>query len=49
MGGGWVAMSVPLVFKLGPWPVLFISIGATLLFGLVWFIFLRRPPAKNVV
>ena len=49
MGGVWVAMSVPLVFKLGPWPVLLISVGATGLFGVVWFLFLRRPQAKNVV
>ncbi len=49
MGGVWVAMSVPLVFKLGPWPVLLISVGATVLFCVVWFIFLRRPKAGNVV
>ena len=49
MGGVWVAMSVPLVFKLGPWPVLLISIGATVLFGVVWSLFLRRPSARNVV
>ena len=49
MGGVWVAMSVPLVFKLGPWPVLFISIGALVLWTLVWLLFLRRPRARNVV
>ena len=48
-GGVWVAMSVPLVFKLGPWPVLFISIGALVLWTLVWLLFLRRPRARNVV
>ena len=42
-------MSVPLVFKLGPWPVLFISIGALVLWILVWLLFLRRPRARNVV
>ena len=49
IGGVWVAMSVPLVFKLGPWPVLFISIGALVLWILVWLLFLRRPRAGNVV
>lgn len=49
IGGVWVAMSVPLVFKLGPWPVLFISIGALVLWILVWLLFLRRPRARNVV
>ena len=49
IGGVWVAMSVPLVFKLGPWPVLFISIGALVLWTLVWLLFLRRPRARNVV
>ena len=49
MGGVWVAMSVPLVFKLGPWPVLLISIGALVLWILVWLLFLRRPRARNVV
>ena len=49
IGGVWVAMSVPLVFKLGPWPVLFISIGALALWVLVWLLFLRRPRARNVV
>ena len=49
IGGVWVAMSVPLVFKLGPWPVLLISIGALVLWILVWLLFLRRPRARNVV
>ena len=49
IGGVWVAMSVPLVFKLGPWPVLLISIGALVLWTLVWLLFLRRPRARNVV
>ncbi len=42
MGGVWVAMSVPLVFKLGPWPVLLISVGAVVLCIVAWFLFLRR-------
>ena len=49
IGGVWVAMSVPLVFKLGPLPVLLISIGALVLWTLVWLLFLRRPRARNVV
>ena len=42
IGGVWVAMSVPLVFKIGPWPVFFISLGAMGVFFLIWLIFLRR-------
>ena len=50
MGGGvWTAMAVPLVFKLGPWPVFYISLGAMVAWGVVWLVFLRRPPRKNVV
>ena len=45
MGGGvWTAMAVPLVFKLGPWPVFYISLGAMVAWGVVWLVFLRRPP-----
>ena len=44
MGGGvWTAMAVPLVFKLGPWPVFLISLGATAICILAWLVFLRRP------
>ena len=44
MGGGvWTAMAVPLVFKLGPWPVFLISLGATAICVLAWLVFLRRP------
>ncbi len=50
MGGGvWTAMAVPLVFKLGPWPVIFISLGVMAVWILVWLLFLRRPSAENVV
>jgi ESS family glutamate:Na+ symporter len=42
IGGVWVAMSVPLVFKIGPWPVFFISLGAMVAFFLIWLVFLRR-------
>ncbi|MBQ1707512.1 MAG: hypothetical protein II026_00415, partial [Bacteroidales bacterium] len=44
MGGGvWTAMAVPLVFKLGPWPVIFISLGVMAAWIVVWLAFLRRP------
>ena len=50
MGGGvWTAMAVPLVFKLGPWPVIFISLGVVAAWIVVWLVFLRRPRAENVV
>ena len=50
MGGGvWTAMAVPLVFKLGPWPVIFISLGVMAAWIVVWLVFLRRPPSGNVV
>ncbi len=41
MGGVWVAMSVPLVFKLGPWPVICISLGAVVLWFGVWALMSR--------
>ena len=42
MGGGvWTAMAVPLVFKLGPWPVILISLAAVLLWCGVWAILAR--------
>ena len=50
MGGGvWTAMAVPLVFKLGPWPVIFISLGVMVTWILVWLFLLRRTPRKSVV
>ena len=42
-GGVWTAMAVPLVFKLGPWPVIFISLGVMAAWIVVWLAFLRRP------
>ena len=43
MGGGvWTAMAVPLVYKLGAWPVFFISLGGVAVWILVWLVFLRR-------
>jgi ESS family glutamate:Na+ symporter len=42
MGGGvWTTMAVPLVFKLGPWSVIFISLAAVLLWCGVWAILAR--------
>ena len=46
MGGGiWTAMSVPLVAKLGPWPVFAVSAGVVLLWLAFWALFLRRKPS----
>lgn len=42
MGGVWVAMAVPLVFRLGPGTVLAVSAGATVFWFVVWAAFLRR-------
>ncbi len=44
-GGVWTAMAVPLVFKLGAWPVFYISLGAMAAWIAVWLIFLLRPHA----
>ena len=42
MGGGvWTTMAVPLVFKLGPWSVIFISLAAVLFWCGVWAILAR--------
>lgn len=42
MGGGvWTALAVPLVFKLGPWPVLALCAGAMAFWILFWGLFVR--------
>jgi len=43
MGGGvWTAMAVPLVFRIGPWPVIWISLAAVAVWCGVWAILNRR-------
>ena len=46
MGGGvWTALAVPLVFKLGPWPVIILCAGAMAFWILIWWFFVR--PGKS--
>jgi ESS family glutamate:Na+ symporter len=48
MGGGvWTAMAVPLVVKLGPWHVFFISLAMMVLWWALWYVFLRKDAAKT--
>jgi ESS family glutamate:Na+ symporter len=47
MGGGvWTAMAVPLVVKLGPWWVVFISIAMMVIWWSVWYFLWRKDAVK---